>query len=480
MDNTVPEKLRLIRERIADRIGECRYRTWFGDSTELRVRDEVVQVVVRNPFAQNWISTNYLSDLISAAREVLGESGSVRVQVAPSVPTVAETSTIRAPVRAGNGRYRSEAIPDNAHAPLAGTASAPPTVRRGLRGDLESFVVGPSNQLAFAAAGQLIRAPGREFSVLVVHGRCGLGKTHLLQGICNGIARQHPTLNWRYLSGEDFTNEFIHAVRGGNIDAFRARFRHVDVLVIDDIHFVADKRATQNEFLHTYNAIDAAGKAVVLSCDRHPRTLDALGEPLQSRLISGIVVEIEPPDFNMRREILRRRLATAALDVSDEVIDYVAEHVTRNVRELEGAVYKLRALASLTRDGITLDLARSAVADYTAQARRAQTVPDIDQAVVAHFGVSREQIHSRSRDRCVSLARAIAMYLVRKNTELSFPEIGRLMGHKNHSTVLMATQRVEHGLLSGVEVSWKNGGGRRSTTWRELVGALERRLSEAG
>ncbi len=478
MDNTVPEKLRLLRERIADRIGESRYRTWFGDTTELRLREEAVHVVVRNPFAQTWISTNYLPDLVTAAREVLGEAGTVRVQVSSNVPPAAAPASRFA----ARERQRSESVPSNGQAahPIPGSAPPSSPARRTLRGELESLVVGPSNQLAFAAAGQLIRAPGREFSVLVVHGRCGLGKTHMLQGICNGLAREHPTLNWRYLSGEEFTNEFIQAVRGGNIDAFRARFRHVDVLVIDDIHFVADKRATQNEFLHTYNAIDAAGKAVVLSCDRHPRALDALAEPLQSRLISGIVVEIEPPDFGMRREILRRRLAAIALDVADEVIDYVAEHVTRNVRELEGAVYKLRALASLTRDGITLELARNAVADYATQARRAPTVPEIEQAVVTHFGVSREQIHSRSRDRSVSLARAIAMYLVRKNTALSFPEIGRLMGHKNHSTVLMATQRIEQGLLSGAEVSWKTAGSRRSTLLRELVASLERRLSEPG
>lgn len=346
--------------------------------------------------------------------------------------------------------------PTESPAPPA-RATAKPPYRPRLRGMLQDFVVGPSNQLAHAAALQLARQPGQAFKLLVLHGGCGLGKTHLLQGICNMLSQEQPTLEWRYISGEEFTNEYIHAVKAGPVDLFRAKYRSVDVLVIDDIHFLANKSATQSEFLHTFDAIDACGKAVVLSSDRHPRTIATLSEPLINRLVSGMVVEVQPPCFKTRCAILRQRIARMNATLSGELIEFVARHVTRNVRELEGALYKLVALASLTKGPITLELAEAALEQHIAQQSQPPGVERIVSQVCERFAVTAEQINGRGRDRTLALARGLTMYLVRKHTALSYPEIGRELGGKNHSTVLMAVQRIEKQLAENATVSWRVG-----------------------
>ncbi|MFQ5806960.1 MAG: chromosomal replication initiator protein DnaA, partial [Phycisphaerae bacterium] len=407
------EKVSHIRERIADRIGPTRFRTWFGDVAEFRLNHDGLDIIVANSFVGSWIASNYMDDLIASAQEVLGTVGEVDVRI------------LRSPGPSDGS------VPS--HSPNPGRAMPAPQSPRQrarisrirLRGKLDDFVVGPSNKLAYAAAGHMVHDPGKAFKLLVVHGGSGLGKTHLLQGICNGLVQTHPMLEWRYISGEQFTNEFIYAVKSGHVDLFRARFRNVDVLVIDDIHFLANKKATQKEFLHTFDAIDARGKAVVLSSDRHPRGIGTLPEPLTNRLIAGMVVEIDPPDFEIRREILSRRAAAMNCTISDEVVDFIAERITRNVRELEGTLYKLVALASLTKDPITLDLARTAVDDHIVRTNRTPNADDIVRLVGNRFGVTREQIFSKSRDRTISLTRAVAMFLVRKHTLMSYPEIGR-------------------------------------------------------
>jgi len=460
VDVSTLEKISHLRDFVADRIGPTRYRTWFSDTAEFRLNHDSLDVMVSNSFVGNWIAANYMDDLVASVQEVLGAEAQIDVRIVQT--TTADVGVMRCPQPA--------------------TAVPPPPARRfregraRLRGRLDDFVVGPSNRLAYAAARQMVHDPGKAFKLLVVHGGCGLGKTHLLQGICNGLVRGHPTLEWRYISGEQFTNEFIYAVKSGHVDLFRARFRNVDVLVIDDIHFLANKKATQEEFLHTFDAIDACGKAVVLSSDRHPRGIGTLPEPLVNRLIAGMVVEIDPPDFEIRREILCRRAASMNCEIPDEVFDLVAERIARNVRELEGALCKLVALASLTKGPITLELARTTLDDHIVHTCQTPNADNIIRLAGNRFGVTREQIFSKSRDRTISLARAAAMYLVRKHTLMSFPEIGRAMGNKNHSTVLMATQRIERLLQQSATVAWKTANGTHEALLGGLLEGLEQEL----
>lgn len=472
MEEPVAGKLCTIREKVADRIGPNRYETWFGNSAQFKLDGERLGVTVPNAFVGNWIVSNFMTHLIEATRDVIGSEPHVEICVderrttgddeardgpKPQTAPVAASLPPRRPTR-------TDASPD-------GRASGRPK----LRGELGSYVVGACNELAFSVASAVVRHPGDAFKHLVIHGGCGLGKTHLLQGVCNGVSRHHPALQWCYLSGEEFTNEFIYAVKAGRIDLFRARFRNVDLLVIDDIHFLANKRATQDEFLHTFNAIDASGKTVVLSCDCHPRNIATLAEPLVDRLIAAMIVRIDPPDFATRREILRQRAARMLGQLPDDVLDYVARHVTRNVRELEGALYKLAAYASLTKEPMQLDLARRAVEDYIATARPPEAA-DIERTVAAHFGVTREALRSGSRDRSVAMARGVAMYLIRRHTRLSFPEIGRLLGSKQHSTVLMAVRRIQNLVDRDGAVTWKTPSGTREVSARHVLEEIEQRL----
>lgn len=462
MGTTGPDLVCAIRERVADLIGESPYRTWFGDRTAFRYDGERLSVLVPNPFVGKWIHSNYMPQIAEAARVVVGGTPDVTVQVEAVMPATG-----------GN--------PEKPQRPGATDAQATPRAPRtetrpALRGELESFVVGPTNELAFSVVSTLVRAPGDAFKHLVLHGGCGLGKTHLLQGICNACTRLHPQLEWRYVSGEEFTNEFIYAVRAGRVDQFRARFRNVDILAVDDIHFFANKKATQEEFLHTFNAIDASGKTVVLSSDRHPSAIATLAEPLINRLIAAMVVEVQPPDLPTRREILRRRAATMPAQLPPEVLEFIAQRITRNVRELEGALLKLAAYASLTREPLSIDFARRVIEDHLPAARPSDP-QYIERLVAGHFGVTVESLHSDSRDRTVTLARACAMYLIRKHTRMSFPEIGRLMGNKQHSTVLMATKRVEQLLRHHGDVAWKTAAGVREALLSDVMAELEQRLA---
>lgn len=458
------DRLSKLQKRVQERIGASRYRTWFGESAQFVISDDGLAVLVKNSFVGNWIVGNYMDDLIAAAREVLGTTVEPQVRIAQfeAQPDAGSAHT--------NGQTLQAKSPSlDVRGKRTGPAVSP-------KHDLDSFVTGPSNQLAVAASRSVIGAPGKSFRLLVMHGGCGLGKTHLLHAICNGVRTRHATLEWRYVSGEQFTNEYIASVKGGNIEAFRARFRSVDVLVVDDIHFLANKKATQEEFLHTYNAIDAAGKMVVLSSDRHPRSIATLSEPLINRLISGMVVSIEPPDLSTRREILRRRAAQAGQELPEAVVDYVAQNIRNNVRELEGAFLKLTAFASLQKLPLSLEVARQVLADELQRSGQTIEPAEIERVAGDRFGVTPQQIHSRSRDRTVCLARAAAMYLVRKHTTLSFPEIGQACGKKNHSTVLMATQRVEKLLAGDSVVSWKAGGVVHQALIRSLLEELEHEL----
>lgn len=489
MQPSAPEAVCQLRDTLASRIGESRFHTWFGDLTTLDLGEDRLTVSVPNRFIGQWIANNYLADLKAAVQDVVGGERPIDVRVQERTLTRVRRDADDADSDDTTPRFAVDDTPEEDGDAGDGAMEGPVPVQhvrrparpapQALRGRLDSYVVGDSNRLAYSAACALARAPGEAFRPLVLHGGCGLGKTHLLQGICNFVRDRHPTLEWRYISGEEFTNEFIYAVKAGRIDLFRQRFRNVDLLVIDDIHFLANKKATQDEFLHTFDAIDACGRSVALSSDRHPRTIAQLSEPLINRLISGIVVEVKPPDLATRREIVRRRAEKMNCLVPDNVLDYIAEHVTRNVRELEGALYKLAALSSLSQNPITVELARRALEEHLLRTRGAPQATDLEKAAASYFGVSRELLHGKSRDRTVSLARAVAMYLIRKHTQMSLPEIGRVMGNKNHSTVLMAIQRLEGVLRDQKPVSWKTARGRNDADLRDILRQLESSLGLA-
>jgi chromosomal replication initiator protein len=367
-------------------------------------------------------------------------------------------------------------------APLAATRRIPKSDashagsfigRPRLRHDVQSFIVGPSNQLAYNTALYVAEFPGAQYNPLFIHGACGLGKTHLLQGLCRKFIETHATKRWMYLTGEEFTNEFLSALRANRVDGFRRKMRELDLLVIDDVHFLGGKRATQEEFLHTFNAIEAMGRQVVMASDNHPKLIEEFGESLINRFVSGMVVRIDPPNFSTRCDILRALSVRMGLPLSEEVIGWVARRVTQNVRELEGAMTRVAAHVNLTGRPADVATAQASLGDLDRQLVAPVRPENVMQSVCNYFGLENKDLMSGRRQRTISLARSVAMYLVRKTAKLSFPEIGTRMGKRNHSTVISACRRIERAVQHNEKLAWSSSVGEREEEAAELLQRLE-------
>jgi chromosomal replication initiator protein len=514
-----------LADAIKQRVGQQRFHVWFNNSTRLDLRQDGLEIAVPNDFISEWIGKNFTRPIQEAAHEVLGGPLPVRFHVVPelfevgvtkddangvSLPSAGARAAIsgRLPRMESSGIGMGRAVPSIAAVDLAdadepaATASglteasrpvrfstpAPVGSTRGatsnsapnpfigrprLRHDVESFIVGPNNQLAYNTALYVAEFPGSQYNPLFIHGGCGLGKTHLLQGLCRKFIETHATKRWMYLTGEEFTNEFLSALRANRVDGFRRKMRELDLLVIDDVHFLGGKRATQEEFLHTFNAIEAMGRQVVMASDNHPKLIEEFGESLINRFVSGMVVRIDPPNFGTRCDILRAISVRIGLPVSEEVIGWVARRVTQNVRELEGAMTRVAAHVTLTGLPPDIATAQASLGDLDRQLVAPVRPENIMQSVCDYFGLENKDLMSGRRQRTISLARSVAMYLVRKTAKLSFPEIGTRMGKRNHSTVISACRRIERAVQRNEKLAWTSSVGEREEEATELVQRLE-------
>jgi len=455
-------------------VGPQRYRVWFKNSTRLSLANGFLKVGVPNLFVGGWIENHFTETISAAAREITGRDVHVTYSIDPqlfgSLPKRHFDSQAAFIAAANPEKQMRVAKPSSAR-------TGSPTDRP-LRGRLDDFVVGPSNRMAYNAALSVVEAPASRYNPLFIHGGCGLGKTHLLQGICNALARRNDHCSMQYVSGEEFTNQYIYAMRTRRLDSFRHQFRHLDVLVIDDIHFLSNKKATQEEFLHTFNAIDGYGNQVVMASDAHPKLIGQLSEKLVTRFMSGMVVRIDVPDFEMRCKILRRRAAAVEHTVPEPVITYIAENVEGNVRELEGALLNLVAFSTISGEPITAHTARLALEDHFIRTAHIVRLSDIESVVATCFGLTPADLHTSRKTRSIALARNIAMYLARKHTSMSFPEIGRFMGKKNHSTVILACRKIQRLLDTDGTVTWVNAAGKEEMRVKTLLGMLEEQLGK--
>ena len=453
---------------LAERIGPQRYNAWFKHGVMVQVADGHVSVAVPNPFVGNWIETHYQELIGQAAESITGRQRPVIVSIDPA---------LSGQLRRGQLNKQAEQV-DRVTSGRTRPRTESPAGASALRYCLADFVVGESNRLAYTAAMAMVGSEKPAFNPLFIHGTCGVGKTHLLQGICNAAQRKSDSgrpLSCRYVTAEQFTNEFLTALRHKQIAEFRGRYRQLDLLAIDDVHFLSAKKATQDEFLHTFNAIESAGRRVVMASDNHPRLVGELNEPLVSRFVAGMVVRIEAPDRATRLEILARRARVMKLSAPRDVLEYVALHIRGSVRELEGTLIKLSALAALDGGAITRELASSALAEHLARTDSAITLGDIEAVVATYFGITPADIHSSRRTRTVSVARMIAMFLARRRTRMSYPEIGRFMG-KNHSSAVLAVQRMEKCLAAGADLDWATPAGPKSMPAAELLEAMNGQL----
>ncbi len=453
-----------VLEALQARIGPRKFNAWFKHGTRVSIEEGTVKISVPNTFVANWIETHYQDEIAAAVSSDGDGDGGVLVTVDPDL----------------NGRVRQRQLDMQAdivsRTAEGRTRPAPAQQQRTLRHKLDTFVVGDCNKLAHSAGLMMAGPSAPAFNPLFVHGPCGIGKTHLLQGVCNAFSKVRlggrPPV-WRYVTAEEFTNEYITALRRKRIDDFRNRYRGLDLLAIDDVHFFAAKKSTQDEFLHTFNAIESSGRRVVMASDAHPKLVGDLNEQLVSRFLAGMVVRMEPPELATRMEILRRHARQMKLHVPTDVLEYVAVHVRGSVRELEGTLIKLAAMASVSGESITPQSAAEALAEHLARTGSARTVDDIEAVVATFFGITPADIHSSRRTKTVSTARMVAMYLARRHTQMSYPEIGRHMG-KNHSSVVLAVQKMEKLLAVGGELEWRTPAGGNSMSAGELL----QRLSE--
>ena len=456
-----------VLDSLQNRIGPQKYNAWFRHGISIGVKNGHVHVSVPNSFVAGWIESHYLDDISAAAEQHAGISPHITVAIDPML----------------TGKLRKRQLDNQAEivakTSQGRTRARRPTVAQTLRYKLEDFVVGESNKLAYSAALAVAGAKKPPFNPLFIHGSCGVGKTHLLQAICNassGLAGNGKAFTWRYVTGEQFTNDFIRAVRQRKFAEFRQQYRHLGLLAIDDVHFLAAKKGIQEEFLHTFNAIESAGKQIVLASDAHPKMVGELNAQLANRFVAGMVVKIEPPDRATRMGILRRKAAAMKLGVDEDVLEYVATHIRGSVRELEGTLIKLAALGALQGGPIGVSTAMPALADHLAQTDSALTLGDIEAAVAAYFGITPADLHSSRRTRTVTVARMLTMFLARRHTPMSYPEIGRCMG-KNHSSVVLAVQRMEAAMAESKELIWTTPTGKKSMAATALAGLFNEQFS---
>lgn len=497
----------LFRERLRARIGDGAMVVWFGDGIEIDLDPlaQRLQVTVPTNFFRERITSRFLGDLKAAAEEETGIRGwtvaidlpgaeveqslakpqklaevnqtevprTVPRQSGPEVKAVEVAPPARTADAAKKVEFTLEPPRPAGRKPAGGRPAKPaepagglnwPSARAenalghvpGLFGEvpvkaarrLDNFVVGTCNRMAYTAAAEIVKTRGAAFNPLVVHGGVGLGKTHLLDGVAHAVRSNAGGGRLIHVTAEAFTNAFLEAIRTNQLASFRSRFRNAAALVVDDVQFLAAKRATQTEFLHMFDTLLADDVPIVLSCDQHPRRVNRLTDELASRFMAGMVVRLETPDPELRRLILRSKAAARGVAISDAVVDMLAEHLRVSVRELEGALNSLIAHSVLTGRRIDADLARQVLRENVRHTAQQIGLKDVERAISDVFSLNVELLHARHGGQSISIPRSLALYLARRHTKASYTEIARHFGLKNHSSVIAAEKKIREELES--------------------------------
>jgi chromosomal replication initiator protein len=433
-----------IQESVRATVPEHGYRTWLAGTKAVGLSGDELMVEAPSRFHVEWIEDKYGALLASTAQRLLGRPLSVSVTCGED-PGPIPLPTFEAPDRERRGSAADAAPTPRAPAPR-------PQLNE--RYTFERFVVGTNNQLAVAASKAVAEKPAKMYNPLFLYGGVGLGKTHLMHAIGHRLLADDPSRRVVYLSSEQFTNELVGSIQEGSMAAFRRRYREMDLLLVDDIHFLEGKERTQEEFFHTFNALYDAQRQIILTSDRPPKELPGLEERLISRFEWGLVVDIKAPDYETRMAILRKKAADDGLTLDDEVIEFIAHSCTASVRELEGAVIKLLAYSSLTHQEINTTLAHTALKGMLSRAREEGPVlsPQRIQALVAgRWRVKPEALASKRRTKDLTVPRQVAMFLIKETLGTSLVQIGELFGGRDHSTVIHSLKKVEEGMAKDPE-----------------------------
>ena len=502
-------------------IGQRRYDHWFYQKTRFSVAAQDLVVEVGNLFLLNWIQRKFRPTLQVCASKILGASSTLRFElISGEKPAVLETKTTTSspgastlnifdsqtpakpslenrsvPQREVPANERARPSPLHSGTPLLQVASALPTSRPFPSGSprptdlnqplnlrqrryatLEEFQVGGGSQLALTAAKDVCRNPGVHSSCLYLHGGVGLGKTHLLEGIAVDLKQRFPALQVVHMTAENFTNYFTVALRQHSLPSFRQKFRNADVLLLDDVDFLDSKRGIQEELLHTLKHLEAHGRQIVVTSDRHPRLLTRTSDELRTRFQSGMICRLEPPCQETRRKILETKAARMPGEFSPEALNYVAQKFRNNVRELEGALRTLQNYHSMSGKRVGITAARQLLSDLERDCIKVVKLCDIERVVCDLFGLMQEELRSEKRVRSISQPRMLAMYLARKHTRAAYSEIGAYFGGRNHSTVITAEKKIVNLLKDRYQMRVSA----QQFSVADVIENIEQQLSQAG
>ena len=419
------------------------FNAWFMPITPLSLSGDKLELGVPNEFFKEWLRERYVSLLDSTLTRIANKKITVEFVVLPPEELQAQQKKSEK-----KGWFRS-VFPKQ--------AEDVPTqdVRVNAKYTFENFVVGSSNRFAHAASFAIAESPAKAYNPLFIYGGVGLGKTHLMHAIGNEVVKRSPKTKILYISSEEFTNQLITAIQKRTTPQFRQRYRNnVDVLLIDDIHFIAGKESTQEEFFHTFNFLYDAHKQIVLSSDRSPKEIPTLEERIVSRFEWGLITDIQPPDFETRTAILRKKSERETIYLPDELFFFLAETVKTNIRELEGALIRVVAYAKLMNKDVTVGLAKEVLKEMIIEGEKKIGVILIQKKVAQYFDIGPQDMKAKKRTKAVVYPRQIAMYLSRNLTDLSLPEIGGFFGGRDHTTVLHACDKIERDLKNDEKIRW--------------------------
>ena len=407
---------------LATRLAPAIVDNWLRPCRLLAVEGDHLRVGAPNPFSRDWLLQHHLESLQQAAREVIGGH--------PRISVVVDASLGAGPA-------------DPPPAPAAPRPTAGSTEGLNPRYMFDTFVVGSSNQFAQAACQAVAELPSKAYNPLFIYGGVGLGKTHLLHAVGHQTARLFPGMTIVYLSSERFTNELINAIRYDRTAEFRGRYRTIDLLLIDDIQFISGKERTQEEFFHTFNDLYESRKQIIVSSDCSPKDIPEIEERLRSRFEWGLIADIQPPDFETRVAILKKKAAVERVRLADDVAYLIASRIKSNIRELEGSLTRMIAFCALTGREMTIDLAQEVLSDLWGDEEKVITIEQIQRKVCEVFGLKLSDLKAKNRTRAVAFPRQVAMYLARQLTHASLSEVGRAFGGKDHTTVLHAVDKIQ-------------------------------------
>lgn len=398
---------------------------WFGELKVLSFDDNTVTLSTESAFKYKIITENYLSKISDKFSEILGFYVTAKLVL--------------------NGENHKKSVTNEENDSAEENKKPEKSfIDYNFEYTFDSFIVGNSNKFAHAACVAVAQRPAMDYNPLFIYGPSGLGKTHLMSAVVNEIKRKKKDLRVVYIKGEDFTNQLIESLSKQEMNEFRERYRNCDILLIDDIQFIAGKNSTQEEFFHTFNSLYEEHKQIILSSDRPPKDIQTLEERLKTRFEWGLIADIQPPDLELRIAIIKKKAEQISINLSDDVLNFLAENLRSNIRQIEGAVKKLSALSFLTGKAITIDTAKSCLSELLGGAEPINvTVDKIFTAVFKQYGVKKEDIIGPKRNKEIAHARHIAIYLARNITEMSFPNIGKIFGGRDHATVMFSFDKID-------------------------------------